>query len=104
MGDPTAEELDRMIEEACVDAYDEDEQRTALFTLIEENLELPFDAELFGVGIRIVSIDLADGTGLVAMCEHAERRHRIMLEDLPLPTPTPHGAAWIAAYRRWRRS
>jgi hypothetical protein len=32
-----------MVEEATVDCYNEDEQATGLFTMIEENLEVPFE-------------------------------------------------------------
>jgi hypothetical protein len=34
--------LDAMVEEATVDCYNEDEQVTGLFTMIEDNLALPF--------------------------------------------------------------
>lgn len=37
-----AEYLDRLIEEATVDAYDESEQATGFFNMIEENFALPF--------------------------------------------------------------
>lgn len=34
--------LEAMVAEATVDCYNESEQVTGLFTMIEENLELPF--------------------------------------------------------------
>ena len=33
--------LEAMVEEATVDCYNEDEQATGLFTMIEENLTVP---------------------------------------------------------------
>jgi hypothetical protein len=37
-----------------------------------------------------------------AVCESAGKQQRVGLLDLPLPSPPPSGAEWIAAYRRWR--
>jgi len=34
--------LDKLIEEAIVDCYNEEEQGTGFFTMIEENLAFPF--------------------------------------------------------------
>ncbi|MFE9363650.1 hypothetical protein ACFYNN_12700 [Streptomyces sp. NPDC006978] len=39
-------ELEAMIEEATVDAYNEDEQLTGLFIILEEHLGLPFTTEV----------------------------------------------------------
>lgn len=46
---PSKRRLEELVEEALVDAYGEDEQRTALFTMIEEHLAVPFEAEVLGV-------------------------------------------------------
>ena len=35
--------LEAMVEEATVDCYNEEEQATGLFTMIEENLRVPFE-------------------------------------------------------------
>ncbi len=35
-------ELDRLVEEAIVDCYNESEQATGLYTKIEDHLQLPF--------------------------------------------------------------
>ena len=42
--------LDEMIEEATVDAYGESEQTFGFFTLLEEQLKLPFKTEVLGLG------------------------------------------------------
>jgi hypothetical protein len=39
---PTSARLDELIEEATVDCYDEEEQATGFFTMIDENLASPF--------------------------------------------------------------
>ncbi|MCM2578547.1 calcium-binding protein [Streptomyces meridianus] len=42
-----------MIEEATVDAYGEDEQRTGLFTMLEEHLDVPFTTVVLGVEVTV---------------------------------------------------
>jgi hypothetical protein len=92
--------LKAMIEEATVDAYSDDEQITGLFTMLEEHLAVPFTTTVLGVEVTVRKIDLT-ADSIVAVCARGHHRQRIDLLDLPLPTPTPDGAAWIDAYRHW---
>jgi hypothetical protein len=91
------------VEEAIVDAYGESEQRTGLFTMIEENLRLPFETELLGVRAVVERVDLTDADEIIAICRRGSKRQRIPILDLPLPKPPPAGAEWIEAYRHWSR-
>ena len=93
--------LAEMIEEATVDAYDESEQATGWFTMLEEHLELPFDTVVLGLPVRVTRIDLRGDHRLVAICTRGRNKQAIGLIDLPLPQPTPPGAVWIEAYRHW---
>jgi hypothetical protein len=93
-------ELDDLIAEAIVDAYDDSEQLTGLYTMIEDNLAMPFDTVVLGVEVTVRKVDLRDN-GIVAICERGKDRQAIGILDLPLPDPAPEGAQWIAAYRRW---
>ena len=97
----TEQRLREMIEEATVDCYDEEEQVTGFFTMIEENLKLPFDTEVLGVKVKVVAVELNDAHDLVAVCQRDKHTQRISLLDLPLPDPPPEGADWIAAWRLW---
>ncbi|MDP3773813.1 MAG: calcium-binding protein [Gemmatimonadales bacterium] len=98
---PSKRRLEELVEEALVDAYGEAEQRTGLFTMIEEHLALPFETEVLGVTVTVERIDLTDE--LVAICRRGKQRQPIAILDLPLPSPPPAGAEWIAAYRYWAR-
>ena len=42
MAELSKADLDELVEEAIVDAYGEDEQLAGFYTVIEENLVLPF--------------------------------------------------------------
>ncbi|MEV7230795.1 hypothetical protein AB0M79_27795 [Polymorphospora sp. NPDC051019] len=86
-----------------MDAYDNDDQLTGLYTMLEEHLALPFTTEVLGVAVSVDRIDLTDDGRIVAVCKRAGIRQAIGILDLPLPDPAPTGSQWIAAYRRWAR-
>jgi hypothetical protein len=90
-----------MIEEATVDAYDESEQVTGFFTMMEEYLALPFGTIALGSPVTVKSIDLSENDQIVAICVRGRERQAIPILDLPLPRPAPSGAEWIEAYRHW---
>ena len=100
MGELSQADLDELVEEAVVDAYGEDEQLAGLYTMIEENLALPFMTMVLGVEVTVESIDLMD-CGIAAICVRGTHRQSIAILDLPLPAPPPPGSEWIAAYGRW---
>lgn len=93
--------LDAMVEEATVDCYNEDEQVTGLFTMIEDNLALPFPTTVLGMAVSVISVDLSESGQIVAICPRDELRQAIPILYLPMPVPAPAGAEWIEAYRRW---
>jgi hypothetical protein len=98
-----AAKLDRLIEEALVDAYGEEEQRTAFYTMLEENLAMPFKTEVLGEEVTVQRVDLTDDAQIVAVCTRGRLRQAVPILALPLPDPPPPGAEWIQAYRRWVR-
>ena len=98
---PRTTRLDRLIEEAIVDAYGESEQLVGLYTMIENNLALPFETMVLGVTVTVVRIDLTPRDEIVAVCRRAGVRQTVPILDLPLPPRRPAGAEWIDAYRRW---
>lgn len=102
-GPPDKARLAELVEEAVVDCYGEEEQLTGLFTMIEENLALPFATRVMGVEVTVESIDLTEDNRIVAGCRRGKERQAISLLDLPLPLPPPAGAEWIHAYRYWAR-
>jgi hypothetical protein len=100
MAELSQADLDELVEEAIVDAYGEDEQLTGFYTMIEENLALPFTTRDLGVEVTVAGIDLTDW-GIAAVCLRGTHRQSIPILDLPLAAPAPPGSEWIAAYRRW---
>ena len=95
----TAAELDALIEEATVDCYNEAEQITGLFTMIEDHLALPFQSTVLGMTVTVAKVDLTVNDEIVAICRRDDHKQAIPILELPLPAPD--GAEWIEAYRRW---
>jgi hypothetical protein len=59
------ERLTEMIEEATVDAYGESEQATGWFTMIENNLALPFETKVLGTSVTAARVLLTDDTRII---------------------------------------
>ena len=97
----TPAQLDELIEEATLDCYDEEEQASGFFTIIDDNVALPFTTRILGVEASVAAVVLSDDGRIKAVCERNGEQQRIDLIDLPLPSRLPEGAEWIAAYRRW---
>ena len=94
--------LDGLIDHALTDAYGESEQVIGFYTMLENDLHLPFETQILGVTATVESIDITEDDQLVAVCRAGKTRQRISLSELPLPSSPPVGAEWIAAYRYWR--
>lgn len=100
--DFTEIDLDRLVEEATVDCYnDEAEQVTGLFTVIKDHLELPFTTTLLGLEVRVIEIRLTDDNRIALVCRKGRETQLIAASELPLPNTKPRGAEWLAAYRWW---
>src|SRR5213594_4725967 len=97
------DDLERMVEDATVDAYGESEQVCGFYTMLENNLELPFNTAVLGAEVMVERIDLPDDDHIVVVCRRGQKRQRLPILDLPLPEPPPKGWEWIAAYRHWAR-
>jgi hypothetical protein len=87
---------------APIDGYGDSEQAGSFYTMMENDLRLPFETEILGVAATVESIDITNDDQLVAIYRKGKTRQRISLMDLPLPSPLPEGAEWIVAYRYWR--
>lgn len=98
---PSKARLDELVEAAIVDCYDESEQAMGLYTMIQDQLALPFQTTVLGVPVIVERVDLTPAGEIVAVCLRGRIRQRVPLLDLPLPSPLPAGTEWIEAYRHW---
>ncbi len=96
----SAARLDKLIEEATVDCYNESEQAMGLYTMLEEHLQVPFETRVLGVDVKVERLDVTEAGEIVAVCSCGRTRQAIPLLEIPLPKPPPRGVEWIEAYRR----
>jgi hypothetical protein len=85
-------DLDALVAEAVVDAYDDDEQLAGLYSMIEDYLVVPFTTQVLGVDVTVRRVDLRRGA-IVAVCQRGRTRQAIGILDLPLPERPPEGCA-----------
>lgn len=90
-----------MMQAATIDCYNESEEITGWFTLIEENLATPFETQVLGAAVTVRQIALNDAGQIVAGCSRGRNRQTLPILDLPLPRPQPEGSKWIEAVRYW---
>lgn len=97
--------INRMIEEATVDAYGDEEQATGFLTMIQDHVRCPFTALVVGEPVRVVGFDFGEPyeTTVMAVCRRKGKRYKINVTTLEWPGPPPQGAEWIEAYRAWLR-
>ena len=97
------DDLERMVEEATVDAYGESEEVSGFYTMLENDLVLPFNTVVLGAEVTVEGIDLTDDNRIVVVCRSGQKRQLLPILDLPLLEPPPKGWEWIEAYRHWAR-
>ncbi len=95
--------LAALIDEATIDCYSEEEQHTGLLTMIEDNVECPFQAKVIGEKVVVTGYEWPKaGYGLFAVCERDGRKYQVDINSLEFVRPRPEGNEWIEAYFAWR--
>lgn len=95
--------LNVLIAEATVDCYNESECVTGFYTMLEDNLAMPFHTVVLGLDVTVTGVDLTEDGQITAVCTRGKAKQRVPILELPLPTPLPQGAEWIDAYRMWAK-
>jgi hypothetical protein len=73
-----------MIEEAIVDADTESEQAGGFHTMIEQELEAPFETAVHGVTV-VVKVDITEAGEIAAVCQ-SSRALDTLKPSVPSPT------------------
>ena len=98
----TSRHLRKLIEEAIVDCYTEDEQHGAFLVMFQDRVLCPFKALVVGEEVEVRGFDW-DGTpqGIVAICRRKGRTFRVNATALQWAGRPRGGADWFDAYRAW---
>lgn len=100
---PSRDRLEQLIADATVDCYNESEERTGLFEMLAEHLDIPFVTTVLGVTVTVTAVELTASDEIVAVCRRGRDLLKVALLELPMPDPRPGGAEWVDAYRLWTR-
>ena len=73
--------LDEMIDEEIVDAYGESEQTVGFYTMLEDNLQVPFRTEMLGVEVTVERVEMRNDEQIVAVCRRGKSRQRVPILD-----------------------
>jgi hypothetical protein len=96
--------LRRLIEEALVDAYGENEQHGAFLVMLGDPVACPFTALVVGEEVDVRGFDWAGAPHeIVALCRRKGRTYRVNVTALQWAGRRPAGAEWLDAYRAWLR-
>ena len=98
------DEIDDLIEEVIVDAYNEDEQLSAFAQAFVDSARFPFGGLVVGVEVAVVSVDFEgdERRGLIAICRRAGKPYSVSLLDItPAGPMSVETRRLIDAYRRW---
>lgn len=98
----TGRRLRKLIEEAIVDCYTEEEQHGGFLVMLQDHVACPFRALVAGEEVEVRGFDW-DGTpqGIMAICRRKGRTYRVNATALEWATRPPVGAEWFDAYRAW---
>lgn len=91
--------LDSLIEEATVDCYDEQECRIGFLTMLQDNLLIPFEANLNGETVRVIRVD-GDDRVIKAFIKKDRVTYPVDILDLKIEQDVS-GFEWVVAYRKW---
>jgi len=70
-------DLDALIAEATLDCRDEQEAAIGIFTMIQDNLVVPFQTQVLGVGFTVDDIGLNAAEEIVAICSRGTVRRSL---------------------------
>ena len=97
---PHRQDLEKLIEEATIDCYDEYEQRAGFCAMLEDNLHFPFKATVVGEEVDVVDLD-QDDDRIVAICKRNGKKYSVDILSINVDRKKIKGSEWIDAYRKW---
>ncbi len=94
-------DLDRLIDNIIVDAYDEDEQLMGFENAFDEGADFPCPGTVVGEDVEVLSVSVKNHRReLIATCKRAGRKYEVALLDADVRGNTATSRL-IAAYKRW---
>src|SRR5580704_11472511 len=93
--------LDDLIDDALTDAHSESEQVTGFYTMLENDLHLPFETQILGVTATVESIDITEDDHSLQSAGRARRGNGFCSRNCRCRRHLPRGPSGLR-YRYWR--
>jgi hypothetical protein len=93
-------QLDKLVEEAMVDAYGDEEQFTSIIVTLDDNLPFPFTAQVIGETVEVIGIDerrSSLGRGVIAKVRKGNKEYNVAMSELTVPENFK-GRQWLEMY------
>lgn len=97
--------LEKMLEEATVDCYDEYEAFMGVAVTLGENLPFPFEAKVIGETVEVIGIadDRSDmKCGIIAKVRKGSKEYGVALSELEIPKYLKSNK-WFEMYKYWKQ-
>ncbi len=97
--------LQKMLADAVIDCYGEDEEFSGVLTTLEDNLPFPFEARVIGETVQVIGIDGERSDlrrGIIARVRKGSKEYSVALSELELPQNFK-GLKWMEMYEYWVR-
>ena len=85
------------IKMATVDAYGEYEQMNGWLCCFEDVFDLPVEASMLGVDVKVVGFDMIADAAVVAVCEKNRKKANVEIMDLEFKKLSKTQKMWIKA-------
>lgn len=95
--------LTKLLAEATVDAYGDDEQFSGVLDTLGENLPFPFTAQIVGETVTVIGLDENASSlsrGIVARVQRENKEYKVGLAELTVPEKIETNKYW-EMYRYW---
>ncbi len=100
LGDRKRAWLRRLINEATVDCYTEEEAEVGMAVSVQDGVVCPFKAKVIGEQVEVVELrDREFGIGVDAESRYKGKNYRIDIFSLEWPRRKPPGFEWVEAYQ-----
>ena len=96
-------ELDALIDDLTVDAYNDEEQLAGFLVGADAALQRDEPARIAGIAVEVIEVDAGPDarTGLTARVQRDGQTYEVAFADLTFDTDSQLGQI-VAAYRRWQ--
>ncbi len=92
--------LDKLLEEATVDCYDDEEQFSGVVFTLDSNLPFPFKAQVLGEPVEVIGLDERRSElrrGVIALVRKGGKEYRVALSEVQVPENF-QGLKWLEMY------